>query len=794
MRSLALGLAVCALGVWPCGPSQALAQGSQELDVRPGFDGLGKAGRWLPVQVVVGNDGPGFEAEVRVVTRLSAGGPSVAYGQPVDLPTRSRKLVQLVVPAPASERDLRLELHTGGREIAVRDVPVRLLKPSAFLVGVLSDDSAPPAGLGSLRRGGETVSAARVSPGDLPTDPAALQALDALVIHNAPTGRLSGEQRAALRTWVEAGGQLVLAGGPGWRRSIEGLDDLVPVEELWTREVRSLRAFGRYAAGPGVAPAGGPTDGGVLLAVGLPVPDARVLLEQDGMPLIVERWLGLGRITFVAADPALEPFRSWAGSEGLWQRILVGGRPLLPPLDEPTPSTLEPQIRGTLAQLMDLGLPGSGWLAALLLAYVLCVGPVQYVLLRRIDRREWAWLGFPALGIGFALLVYVGGGWLRGPEVRMSAVSIVRSTPGSETAWTDTYVGLVAPARRAYDLAFVDGVTLRALAGGQSMGVSPVGLAADQALIQQGRPTRLPGVRLEGRTLLAFQDRAFGPALTPVSADLRASSGRLEGLATNAGPDRLEGAVLVAAGQALPLGDIGPGESRPVSLALPTTRATALPIGLSILSYGPGSSTQLDQRQALLASLLGRGGDGETGGGAVLLAWSAATPPRLVADGVAISGAATRLVEQLLPVQYGEELTVIPPGLLGRTILDGAALGRGALPSAFGIRGPIVFQYDLPPNVSLARVDRLSVHLSLEGRASPNSASPAAFTPGLVRLSLLRWADKTWVDAPIGSSGVVDVPFGASFIDGGAIRVRVEPSVAELVVQQLDLSLEGASE
>ncbi len=67
--------------------------------------------------------------------------------------------------------------------------------------------------------------------------------------------------------------------------------------------------------------------------------------------------------------------------------------------------------------------------------------------------------------------------------------------------------------------------------------------------------------------------------------------------------------------------------------------------------------------------------------------------------------------------------------------------------------------------------------------------APAASISG--RISLYRWADRTWVDVPIGSSGVGDVPFGAAFLDGGAIRVRLEPHGAETVVQQLDLSLEG---
>ena len=267
-------------------------------EVRPGFDGLGKPGRWLPVQVVVTSDGPALTGEARLVTRLPGGGPRVAYSQEVEVAQRGRKLLQLAAPAPGTASELRVELVSGGQQLAARPVPIRLLNPSDFLVGVLSEDGVPPAGLASVRRGGGSVGVARLSPADLPSDPVVLQALDAIVVRNAAGDRLTGTQRSALRAWIELGGQLVVTGGPGWRRSIEGLDDLLPVEGLWSREIKRLRAFGRYA---GVEP---PEDSAVA-TLGTPIEGARVLPAPDSIPTIVERWLGPGRVTILGVDSAL---------------------------------------------------------------------------------------------------------------------------------------------------------------------------------------------------------------------------------------------------------------------------------------------------------------------------------------------------------------------------------------------------------------------------------------------------------------------------------------------------------
>jgi hypothetical protein len=180
----------------------------------------------------------------------------------------------------------------------------------------------------------------------------------------------------------------------------------------------------------------------------------------------------------------------------------------------------------------------------------------------------------------------------------------------------------------------------------------------------------------------------------------------------------------------------------------------------------------------------------------MLLAWGPATPPNVTVGDGTVPGVARRLIEQALPIQYGDEDVTIPPGLIGRTIVDGAVLGRGNVAS-FVARGPIVFQFDLPPGLELARIDRLSVHLATPGRPTgapatlPAMAPPSSANTPPPRLALYRWADRTWVDVPLSGTGVSNMPFGASFVDGGAIRARIEPQGTEVQVDQLDLSLDG---
>ena len=125
-------------------------------------------------------------------------------------------------------------------------------------------------------------------------------------------------------------------------------------------------------------------------------------------------------------------------------------------------------MRAALSEMLDLGLPATTWIVIFLVGYVVLVGPGQYFLLRRLDRREWAWIGFPALALGAAGLLLGGAAWLRGPEVRLAALSIVRVSEDTGTVPVETYVGLVAPTRGTYNLTLVDGLVPRPVSDGGS--------------------------------------------------------------------------------------------------------------------------------------------------------------------------------------------------------------------------------------------------------------------------------------------------------------------------------------
>src|SRR5207237_142951 len=147
-----------------------------------------------------------------------------------------------------------------------------------------------------------------------------LSSLDCLLVSNVSLGGINAQQRDALESWTAAGGLLVVAGGPGWQKTLGGLaKELLPVEVTGTQPLRSAKSLEQFFGEPIEDP------GPWLVAQAKPT-DGTVVVAEGETPLLVAARRGQGAVFFLAFDPSLEPLRSWRGSANLW-RYLVGYTP-----------------------------------------------------------------------------------------------------------------------------------------------------------------------------------------------------------------------------------------------------------------------------------------------------------------------------------------------------------------------------------------------------------------------------------------------------------------------------------
>lgn len=624
-RRLLTGLGLVAALLLPAAAPVAAADGLT-MEARAMLDGHARIGAWMAVSVRLKNDGPPITGELR----LSGGSQGTSrFGTVVDLPTQSDKTYTLYVQPPAFGRELTLSLVDGADTIASSKVAFTIHDGTQLVVGVVAERSqAIVAGIDLLPNQNQVAPViVPLDPTQLPERVEAWQALDRLVWQDVDSSRLSPEQVVALRGWVAGGGRLVIVGGTSGPGALGTFpDELLPFRPAATLDVpaASLTAF------LGAAPSGAtdlPALGGELVA-------GRALVSVGDRVIAAERAYGSGSTALIGFDPTVEWIAGGTSADSFWRRLLPQR------LNAGLSLSDDSQLVGAVAQLPSLALPPIGGLFALLGAYILLVGPINYLVLRRIGRREWAWATIPALIAIFAVGAYAFGATLRGSEVIVNQIALVRGAPGATDGTAQVYIGIFSPSRGTYQVRVPGGALLSPPVNGDMFGTGTSGTALD---VLQGDPSRVRDLTVGFGSLRTVRaETAMDVPL--VQASLRLEDGRLKGTVRNASDVKLERPAVVLGATVAILKDLEPGTEQTVDVPI-QNGANQFGQPLSDLVVGqlffdgdggnPDSETYI--RHAVIDQLTYDPNFGSTNqlpaDGAVILAWTGGSALSVEIDG-----------------------------------------------------------------------------------------------------------------------------------------------------------------
>jgi hypothetical protein len=176
-----------------------------------------------------------------------------------------------------------------------------------------------------------------------------------------------------------------------------------------------------------------------------PAPEAEVLAADAGRPLLVRRVYGAGQVVQAAFD--LQELDALGDAVPLWEQLIPHAGP--PPQWSQLQSNAQWVLQQSIA-LPALRLPSIWGLLAFLALYIGLVGPANYLILRRLDRREWAYLTIPLTVALFTLGAYGVGARGRGSSATTTALTLVRAAPASTTGQAQSFLGVYSPSRRSY--------------------------------------------------------------------------------------------------------------------------------------------------------------------------------------------------------------------------------------------------------------------------------------------------------------------------------------------------------
>ena len=548
----ALGLAFAAIG--PIGAAPAAAADGPTMDAHVQLAGHARVGSWMAISIHLTNSGPALTGELR----LAGGAQSqVRFGTPVDLPTQSDKTYLLYAQPPAFGNELDVLLVTGDRTLATKKVTFVGHEATQTIVGVVAEH--PERIVGDIQLppnlSGVAPAVVGLTPGDLPERVQAWGALDRIVWQDVDAARLTEAQLGALQGWIAAGGRLVIAGGTLGPRAVAGFPAaLLPFQPSTTTDVPTTSLTAMLGTLPDTAPSTVPALTGELAG-------GRALASSGDRVLAGERAYGAGSVALLGFDPAAQWIASTDAAERTWRRLLpprtTAGGGLAFPDDN--------LLVSAVGQLPSLALPPIGALALLFVAYILLIGPLNYVILGRLDKREWAWITMPALILAFAVGAYGIGAALRGSDLIVNEVAIVRGAPGATDGTAQVYLGVFSPSRAVYQVRVPGGALLSSPINGDAFGAGP-GTTLD---VLQGEPARIRNLAVGFGSLRAIRAEAAAP-VPLVETDLRLADGRLKGTVRNASQQVLQKPALVLGATVVVMNDLAPGAQQSVDVALQT--------------------------------------------------------------------------------------------------------------------------------------------------------------------------------------------------------------------------------
>jgi hypothetical protein len=556
-RSTLAALVIAAAGF---GAGSAVAADPLTMTARALLDGHARLGTWMAIQVDLENAGQPVSGELRLTGGVQG---QTRFGTPVDLPTGSRKRYTLYAQPPAFGDHLEVAVVAAGKPVATRQVAFVAADPSQLLVGVVAE--RPDRIIGDL---GVLTTPNTVPPAivaltieTLPERVEALSAIDRLVWQDVDASDLSPAQVGALRGWIAGGGRLVIVGGTGGPGLLSAFpDELLPFRPSATVDVPASALGTLLGELPSTA-----TD---LTALGGPAGAGRTLAAVGDRVVAAELTFGNGSVTILGFDPTTPWIADSKADAAIWRRVLPArsGSAVF------TSGADDSQLVNAVSSLSAAALPPIGGLFALLVAYIVLIGPVNYLVLRRLGRRELAWLTMPALIGVFAVAAYVFGASLRGTDILVNEVALVRGAPGTDAGQGQVYLGVFSPGRGTYQLEIPGGALLTAPMS-QEMGGMPGAGSLD---VLQGDPARVRDLAVGFSSIRTI--RADTPLPAPnLAIDLRLEDRHLKGTVTNHSSSTVEGVAVVLGASVAKLGDLGPGASATVDV-----EARSDPLGQSL--------------------------------------------------------------------------------------------------------------------------------------------------------------------------------------------------------------------
>jgi len=778
-----VALCAAAIGLYATTIAPQAAGTPLKIAIQVGYHNTVKLGQWIPVAVDITNTGPDLDATLEIqATNTAGGGPPIGaavYQAPVSLAAGATKHFRTYVsedfPGAVVARVVQ-----NGRELARQEAPISN-SFTGLMVGVLSDQASTLDGIGAVRAGGSAPLVVHLNAADVSDSALVLRAFDMIAIDDFASDTLTSGQKNALTDFVMQGGALLLGTGGSWHKTLAGLPNtLVPMQVSGSTVLASVRALGGAR--------------GVEVATGSLTAGSTSWLAEGSQPLLVEARTGKGVVAMATFDWTQDSIASWGGATALLRQALVRSTygnssnstatgPVMSKLGVGNSiATKGGALSQALGNLPALDLPAWWLIGALVLVYVLLVGPVNYFALRAVGRRALAWITVPAIALVASGGAYGASVVTKGTSVLANEVSIIHVATGWDRAYQEEYTGIMAPTRGDYEVAIAGGHTLISPIYYYTSNITDPNFAAMRVNTTTDAVT-LPG--MTAFTLRGFANEGIMAVAPQLKGEAQLAAGQLTGTITNASSLTFTDGVVVSGNSFQKLGKLAPAGSATFNLQ-PTISSG---YGGPPLFYGiypnnfnfngspPNNSTDVEReaemRTAVLSTLLANSfGGTPTSTLPTVVLWT-----KLPFQNITVNGGHPRTYSESAVVMT-LPISQVGVGALPIGVVPGRIVDLDADTSQGGPPGMVIAQagsvtYTFTPNLAVgAHLTSASIQntnpFGMKGGVPGGSGAAAA-----VKAQVWDWTQSAWAEVAYQDNQLTVIPDSAVNPATGEVRFRI---------------------
>ena len=406
-----------------------------EVKIASGIEGKYRALKYVPVTVEFTSSEKDFNGEVEIRTDTGSASTYDAYSREVSVAKGETGKVTIPIKVLENSSSISVNLVEDGKVLYEKKTLIssgRVTESSLFL-GMLTDDPTALSYVGNVTfdtKSGFTgmIEKVQLDENIIGENSLNIDGVDVIIINNYNMSNLKKEQYTALTSWLNKGGTLIIGSGANESKTINSIDsDFLNIKSKGSKE-KSINIINENLN---------------LIYSELEVPDGRVKIADNENPLVYSIGKGKGEILVTTFDLGLEPFISSNNSKSFIESLLADSA------NEIFEKNMMGGFNQTYYMVQELmrSIPineivGVKTLTLVFAIYVIVIGIVVYIVLKKLNKRDLTWVVIPILSIVFTLVIYLMGSKTRVNDILLNQNNIISvDNNGKSTAKSYLAIG-----------------------------------------------------------------------------------------------------------------------------------------------------------------------------------------------------------------------------------------------------------------------------------------------------------------------------------------------------------------